>query len=283
MWIIDMPGFLIGTLIVLAWVCAVLLFLFLVYVFFLIRPRGRLPKDMELLRDYAHRGLHGDGVPENSLKAFDLACEAGYGLELDLQLSSDGEVMVFHDYTLKRMTGCDRRLSELTAAELSELRLAATNQHIPTFAEVLATVNGRVPILIELKGENLNTALVPKVVEHLRDYMGRYIIESFNPVLLRAIKKQLPEAYCGLLYTNVVRDKPKVSVGNIMVTLMLFNFIWRPSFIAYNELDRRTMPVALSTRFFRTPKFVFTIRTREAVETAHKLGEYTIFEKLDRE
>ena len=76
-----------------------------IYVLILLRPRGRKPADPRLLTDYAHRGLHGNGIPENSLAAFRLAAEAGCGIELDVQLSRDGEVMVFHDYTLTRMTG----------------------------------------------------------------------------------------------------------------------------------------------------------------------------------
>ncbi len=270
-------------LIVLGAVAAAALLLFALYLFFLIRPRGKMPEDRSLLCDYAHRGLHSGEVPENSLLAFNRACEAGCGFELDVQLSRDGEVMVFHDYSLRRMTGCNRLLKNLTLEELKKLHLADTDERIPTFAEVLEAVAGRVPILIELKGENLDTSLVPPVVEHLKNYKGRYVIESFNPVLLRAIKKQLPDAYCGLLYTNVIRDKPRLSVGNILVTLMPFNFVWRPSFIAYNQLDRKTVPVTLATKFYRTPAFSFTIRNREQFDAAHRHGECAIFERLDCE
>ncbi len=275
-----MPQSVLVLLIVLGSLLGAGVLLLLFYVFFLIRPKGQLPEDKTLLCDYAHRGLHGKGVPENSLWAFDLACRAGHGFELDVQLSRDGEVMVFHDYNLNRMTRCNRLLKNLTAAELSELRLRGTDEHIPTLAEVLELTNDRAPILIELKGENLDVSLVPRVAALLREYKGRYVIESFNPVLLKAMKKELPDAYCGLLYTNVIRDKPRLSVGNILVTMMPFNFVWRPSFIAYNQLDRRTLPVAIATRLFRTPKFSFTIRSHEQLATAHENGECAIFEKL---
>ena len=92
--------------------------LFALYVLIFIRPRARKPRSKSLLCDYAHRGLHGADIPENSLAAFEAACQNGFGIELDVQLSSDGEVMVFHDYTLTRMTGRDKKLSELTADEL---------------------------------------------------------------------------------------------------------------------------------------------------------------------
>ena len=129
------------------------------------RRRRRKFADSSLICPYAHRGLHGEGVPENSLAAFKKAVENGHGIELDLQLSADGEVMVFHDYTLKRMTGEAGLLSEKTAEELRSLRLAGTDEHIPTLREVLELVDGQVPLLVELKGENLSAALPPKADE----------------------------------------------------------------------------------------------------------------------
>ncbi len=255
----------------------------LVYIFVFVRPRGKLPEDKTLLCDYAHRGLHGNGVPENSLEAFKLAVEAGYGIELDVQLSADGEVVVFHDYTLVRMTGCDKKLCELKLSELCELRLAGTEQGIPRLSEVLSLVDGRVPILVELKGESLDKALCPKVAELLRAYDGRYCIESFNPLLVKEMRALLPDAFCGLLYTNAVRDKKKASGLNIAITLMLFNFLCKPRFIAFNEIDRNALPVKLATDFYNAPKLVWTIRSKASLDTAHRLGEYPIFEKIERE
>ena len=141
--------------------------LILVYLLVFFRPRGRKPADERLLRPYAHRGLHGDGVPENSLEAFRLACEAGYGIELDVQTARDGTVVVFHDYNLSRMTGKDALLSELDLSELKSLRLYGTQESIPTLREVLDLVDGRVPILVELKGESLDTSLCAPVAEML--------------------------------------------------------------------------------------------------------------------
>ncbi|MBQ5791548.1 MAG: glycerophosphodiester phosphodiesterase, partial [Clostridia bacterium] len=146
--------------------------LILLYLLLFLRPRGRKPKDSRLLCDYAHRGLHGNGVPENSLLAFGEAVKKGFGIELDVQLSADGVVMVFHDYTLIRMTGKEEKLKNLTAEELQALSLAGTEQTIPTFREVLELVDGKVPLLVELKGEDLNSALCPKVAELLQEYQG---------------------------------------------------------------------------------------------------------------
>ncbi len=257
------------------------LLLFLIYVLVLIRPSGRAPEDKTLICDYAHRGLHSDTVPENSLKAFELACQAGYGIELDVQLSRDGEVMVFHDYTLVRMTGDDRKLCELDASELRELRLKGSEHRIPTFREVLEIVDGRVPILVELKGENFDTSLCPKVAELLSGYKGRYCIESFNPLLVKQMREIFPDVFCGLLYTNAVKEKKKASVINIAVTLMALNFLCKPNFIAFDEKYRNSFFVRVTTRFYKTPKFVWTVKTQESLDLAHKLGECPIFEGIE--
>ncbi len=261
--------------------------LFLVYLFILVRPKGRLPDDKSLLCDYAHRGLHGGGVPENSLEAFELACQAGYGIELDIQLSKDGEVMVFHDGTLNRMTGVDKKLCELTSDELSNLRLAGTEQRIPTLKEVLVLVGCRVPLLVELKGGTLDTTLCGKAYEILKDYEGSFCLESFNPWLVKGIKDLMPDRFCGLLYSNMVRDKrrdgKKVTALDRIVSAMALTFVCKPNFIAYNEEDRDSFPVRLSTRLYKTPRFIWTVTSRAAVEKAHELGEYPIFEKIDRE
>lgn len=262
------------------------LIVFLVYLFVLVRPRGKAPEDKTLLCGYAHRGLHGNGVPENSLHAFELACQAGYGIELDIQLSSDGVVMVFHDGTLQRMTGVEGNLSDFSAAELSSLRLAGTEQKMPTLREVLDLVDGRVPLLVELKGGTLDTTLCNKAYELLKDYKGSFCLESFNPWLVKGMKKLMPERFCGLLYSNMVRDKKrdgkKVTALDRIISAMALTFICKPHFIAYNEEDRDSLPVRLATRFYKTPKFIWTVTSREAVEKAHALGECPIFEKIDR-
>ena len=257
-----------------------------VYLLVLVRPKGRIPEDEGLLCDYAHRGLHGDGVPENSLTAFELASAAGCGIELDLQLSRDGVVMVFHDYTLARMTGAEGKLSDFTADELKALRLADTDEKIPTFKEVLELVGGRVPILVELKGSTLDTSLCPKVAELLLEYGGSFCIESFNPWLVKEMKRLMPDRFCGLLYTNTVREKKeakkKITALDVAVSTMSLNCICSPEFISYNEIDRDALPVKLSTRLYNAPKFIWTVTGREAVDRAHALGECPIFEKIDR-
>ena len=265
-------------LLILAIIFALALLLFIAYLLILVRPGKKIKPSPTLMCDYAHRGLHGNGVPENSLQAFELACQRGCGIELDVQLSRDGTVMVFHDYTLIRMTGVDKKLCELDADELSKLSLAGTDQTVPTFSEVLALVNGRVPILVELKGESFDVSLCKKVADILLEYKGEYCIESFNPLLIKEIKKYLPSIFRGLLYTNVCRDKGKYSALNVAISLMLFNFLAKPDFIAYNKDDRGSLPVNLATKLYRAPRFVWTAVGEDEINTAHTLGECPIFE-----
>ena len=267
-------------IIVLSALAGLALLLALIYLLVLVRPRGRKSANEKLLCDYAHRGLHGGGVPENSLAAFELACEKGYGIELDVQLSRDGVVMVFHDYTLIRMTGVDKKVCELDASELKTLALDGSDQTIPTFEEVLELVGGRVPLLVELKGESTNASLCAPVAELLNKYEGDFCVESFNPMLVKAIKKYIPDVYCGQLYTNVVRDKKKKSALNIILTCMALNCVARPDFIAYNIKDRASLPVKLTTKLYRAPRFIWTARSKEDYDLAHQLGEHPIFENI---
>ena len=105
---------------------AVIALLILLYLLWFIRPRAQKTTNEKLLCNYAHRGLHGKSIPENSIAAFELACQRGYGIELDVQLSKDGKVMVFHDYTLNRMTGMDGKVCETEAKDLTKLKLKNT-------------------------------------------------------------------------------------------------------------------------------------------------------------
>lgn len=151
----------------------------------------------------AHRSLHGAGVPENSLAAARAAIAAGYGIECDLQPSADGVAMVFHDPDLARMTGAGGRISERTAAELGALRLAGTDEPIPSFRALLDLVAGRVPLLVELKAQDLFTgentgALEAAAVADLQGYAGPVAFMSFNPHAVAALARLAPDIPRGL-------------------------------------------------------------------------------------
>ena len=254
------------------------LLIVLLYALVLVRPGKKTKPSPALMCDYAHRGLHGNGVPENSLAAFELAAKNGYGIELDVQLSRDGVVMVFHDYTLNRVTGVDKKLCDLDAAELGKITLSGTDQTIPTFTEVLQLVDGRVPLLVELKGEDLNVSLCKKVADILLAYKGEYCIESFNPLLVMEMKKHLPHVCRGQLYTNTLKDMKKRSALHVAISLMAFNFLAKPDFIAYNKIYRKSLPVWLTTKLYRAPRFVWTTKGESETALARSLGEFPIFE-----
>jgi glycerophosphoryl diester phosphodiesterase len=148
----------------------------------------------------AHRGLWSpDGPPENSLGAFQAACAAGYGIELDVQLSADGEAMVFHDEDLQRMTGAAGRLTDRTAAELSELRLKGTDERIPTLAETLALVGRRAMAHVELKTPFGHVGpLEQRVHEILIDHAGPACVIGFNPYSHAWFAERFPGVLRGL-------------------------------------------------------------------------------------
>ena len=265
-------------------IIASLFVLFIAYIFLLARPRVSMNRHFretqkELFTDYAHRGLHGNGVPENSLAAFRLAVENGHGIELDVQLSADGKVMIFHDDTLKRMTGCDKLLSELTAAELRELRLAGTDEKIPYFTEVLELVDGKIPILVELKGENLDTSICKATNEILKDYKGPYCVESFNPVLVRWYKRHVKHVMRGLLVTKMTKDIEKHKKGYFFLRSMMLNCMSRPDFIAY-DVRYPGFGLDLCTKFFGATPYAWTIRNEDHYYKAREYGAFVIFEHI---
>jgi glycerophosphoryl diester phosphodiesterase len=177
----------------------------------------------------AHRGLHGGKVVENTLPAFRKATEHGYGVELDVQLSSDGEVVVCHDYDLKRVFGLDRKVKELTQAELSALG-------VPTLAEVLSVLDETLPLVVELKGENGDVSVCQKTAEVLDAYQGLYCIESFNPLYLRWFKKNRSDVVRGQLSTRFTKkNRAGSGVLNFALRHLLLNVLGAPHFIAYDH------------------------------------------------
>ena len=255
--------------------------LILLYLFFFLRATRRGVPD-ELRCSYAHRGLHGNGIPENSMPAFRAAAEADFGIELDIQLSKDGQVMVFHDASLLRMTGCGKKLSELSLTELKALHLADTEARIPTLAEVLELVDGRVPLLVEFKGTAVDTGLCEKAAELLSNYNGPYCVESFNPMLLKKLRKLLPEARRGQLYSNFCREKKEKgklpSPVEVLLSVLFFNLFAKPDFISLNRLDRGNLTLRIFFFFCPVPRFSWTCVGEKETEEAKRCGECPIFE-----
>lgn len=191
---------------------------------------------------FAHRGLHDleKGIPENSLSAFRAAVNAGYGAELDVQLSADGQVVVFHDDTLQRVCGHSGYVSDYNYEELQKMQLYGTDETIPLFADVLEIFQeGSGPLIVELKTGSRNKELCRKTYEILKNYPGVFCIESFNPFIVNWFRKHAPEVFRGQLaegpggYPETV---PRITAH--LLSYCRLSFINKPDFIAY-EICRR--------------------------------------------
>lgn len=261
---------------------SVILLLAAVYLF-LIKPRMGKKIPVELTAaDYAHRGLfdneNGDG--ENTLSAFAAASAAGYGIELDVRLSCDGEVVVFHDNTLERLCGRTERVDSLSAAELAEIRIGKNQGKIPLFEEVLAVIDRKTPLCVELKGDSTDTTLCGKVADILDRYDGLYSVESFNPFLLNWFRKNRPDCVRGQLVTNLFRQKGAAFGTSLACTPMLLNCISRPDYISCDVRFRRSISVVICEKLFRAVMFAWTVDTEEKYEDAAARGDIPIFQDI---
>ena len=227
---------------------------------------------------FAHRGLHGNGLTENTLEAFDAACIGGFGIELDVQLSKDGVLVVFHDDDLKRMTGDDRRVDQVDFAGLRTLALNGGGC-IPTFEETLRLVNGRVPLLVELKNGKRNDELCRKTAALLKDYDGKYIIESFNPLIVQWWRKHEPAVIRGQLVGAKISYLATMGPFLAFVlSRLLLNFLGRPDFVAYDVNAAGFMAPKLQRALFRTPLAAWTVRDAGTCRSCLERGEMPIFE-----
>lgn len=254
--------------------------LVLIAVIYLFAVSPRLGKKFNLPeKGYAHRGLWDKEKPENSLPAFAAAVENGFGIETDIHLSADGIPVVFHDNTLERMCGDKRTVEECTYEELSKLSLAGSGEKIPLFSEFLELVGGKVPLLIELKGESFSAELCDVIAPMLDKYNGEFVIESFNPLLLKRMGQLRPQIIRGQLVTCPNRRKyPGSRVRNFALAAMLTNFLSRPDFIAYDLEYPNGMGIFVATRVLRARRCVWTPRDPETYRKFISRGDCPIFE-----
>ena len=247
--------------------------LLIIYLFLAAPKRSRRAQTLEFARvKYAHRGLHGGTRAENSLSAFAAAVEKGYGIELDVRLSRDGELVVFHDDTLERMTDAEGRVDSKTLSELKELSLGGGEEKIPTFAEVLALVDGKVPLLVEIKEDAFKYGVTEKTAEMLKNYKGRYMIESFNPLAVQRFKKLMPSVIRGQLAENYLKQKKYRKPMYFLLQFFMLNFLASPDFIAYNHQECGTVGFGIQRHVFRPALFAWTVRSAEAESAAKKHG-----------
>ena len=255
----------------------------LVVLFFvLISPRIMGSASLENMEGYhyAHRGFHDGNVsiPENSLASFETAIAAGYGIELDVQLSSDKVPMVFHDADLLRVCGVEGKIWDYTCAELQQMKLFATDETIPTLEETLALIDGQVPILVEYKMDKVDTDVCAYSHELLKDYDGAYAIQSFHPFALFWYRQNAKNIPRGILAKNFIRDNAEKgeesNIVDFLTTNLMLNVIGYPDFIAYDWQDADYFALKLC-RLMGAPTSTWTLKDPTHYEAVK--GEFDLY------
>ena len=248
---------------------------------FLIAPGSS--KGMEKFKKakYAHRGLHGTVdadtyAAENSLTAFKRAVDHGFGIELDVHVTKDGEVVVFHDDTTDRVTGVSGKVKEFTLAELREMRLSGTEDTVPTLREVLDLVDGKVPLLIEIKETGSDHSISEAAAEVLKEYKGDFIVESFSPLAFGAFRSAFPGIPCGFLCDKLTLNPAYKKLHFRLIQRQLLNCVARPAFIALSHERPKLFPVPFIKWLFKTTKVAWTIKSPEDEKRAYENGFDTV-------
>lgn len=259
----------------------IIVLLLVIYLFF-IMPRMFNKPDTSVLRGYhyAHRGLfNNDGdAPENSLLAFKRAVEKGYGIELDVQLTKDDQLIVFHDASLKRMTGIDGYVWDYTLEELKQFKLGDSQETIPTFQEVLDVIDGKVPFILEYKLDRPQTKVCVLANELLKDYRGVYCIESFHPLAPMWYKKNRPDVIRGQLSCDYWKENRRTFVLTLLMFL-LSNIITRPDFIAYKHTDMN-ISVRLN-KLLGAFMVTWTVKSKEDYNKVKDFYDVVIFDSFE--
>ena len=259
-------------------VLIVLAVLFLV----LIAPRTIGSASLEHMQGYhyTHRGYHDGNVniPENSLSSFAAAIDAGYGIELDVQLSSDKVPMVFHDADLMRICGVEGKIWDYTCEELQAMKLFDTEETIPTLAQALELINGQVPILVEYKMDKVDTDVCAYSHELLKDYDGAYAVQSFHPFALFWYRQNAKDIPRGILAKNFIRENQqkgeKSDIIDFLTTNLMLNVIAYPDFIAYDYQDADYFALKL-TRLMGAPTSTWTLKDPAHYEQVK--GEFDLY------
>ena len=261
--------------------CIVIVVLLILYVLSL-RGRAGHP-GLKALQGwhYAHRGLHGNGVPENSMEAFRLALENGYGIELDIHLMKDDNLAVIHDSSLLRTAGADVQIEDLTTEDICKYSLEGTQEKIPLFTEVLQLYRGQAPLIIELKTHQGNhVQLAAAAVKAMEGYDGPWCMESFDPRAVHALRKNHPHVIRGQLTENFFKS-PKNKLHPVLkwvMTTQILNFTTRPDFIAYRVSDRKRLGTFLCRKLWGLQGVTWTVRNPQDHADVVAEGWISIFE-----
>ena len=234
-------------------------------------------------RPIAHRGLH-DGVSaiENTPSAFLAAIDGGYGIETDVQITSDGEAMVHHDFALGRLTLGSRQLAAMTAAGLKEVPFKATADRMMTLGGLCEFVAGRTPLVIELKSRfDGDLRLVKRAAEVVRSYAGPAALMSFDPAPIAALRDIAPDLPRGIVAERHYVDnewRTLTSAQKRSMAFLLHGFRTRPHFIAYHVKNLPSPGSWIARNLFGRPLLTWTVRTEEDRTVAKRWADQMIFE-----
>jgi glycerophosphoryl diester phosphodiesterase len=242
-------------------------------------------------RPIAHRGLHdsANGVIENTLRAAEAAIAGGFAIECDIQLSADGEAIVFHDETIDRLTDATGPLSSLSAAEIAKLRIKGSGEPPPTFTAFLGTVAGRTPIICELKSRfDGDWRIADRAAALAATYDGPLAFKSFDPDLaaylrLRRPHMRPPGGRCPIgLLAQASYDDPYWDFLSAEQKRDWADFdhydLARPDFLSFNVDDLPHKIPFLVKEFTDAPIMVWTVKTAEQREAAHKWADQIVFD-----
>lgn len=227
----------------------------------------------------AHRGYHNNkkGIPENSVLAFKKAIDNKYLIELDVRLTKDKKLVVFHDGNLKRVCGVNKRVKDLTYRELLKYNLFDTTLKVPLFSDVIKLVNGRVPILIETKYHNRYGVLEKILINELSNYKGLYAIQSFYPMSLLWLKRNTKDIPIGLLSSNFKNDLNRLK--SIIGKTLILDLFFKTDFISY---DVKGLPNNyLSYKRNKKKIVIWTIKNKKDYDLARQYTDSLICENFD--
>ena len=236
--------------------------------------------DWLIARPLAHRGLHDDqnGIIENTPSAFAAAIAARYGIECDLQISSDGEAMVYHDDTLGRLTETSGRLDAMTAAELKRVTFRATRDRMMTLGELCDFVAGRAALLIELKSPRAgDRRLATRAAKVLSGYAGQAAVMSFEPAQIVELGRIAPRLPRGMAVQKHAWSDAFAAPGRSMAALARV-LTARPQFVAYLVSNLPALLPALTRSVFGLPLLAWTVRSADDREKAARYADQMIFE-----
>ncbi len=257
--------------------------LFIIYMF-AIMPRVLHRPDTSLFQKvyFAHRGLHDNDTeaPENSMAAFHKAVKAGFGMEMDVHVTKDGIPVVFHDFTLERICGKNIEIEECTYEDLQQFTLCSSKERIPRFEDVLNMVNGRVPLIVEIKSEKVDVAFCSVIDNLLRAYQGEYCIESFNPMVLWWFRRHHNNVVRGQLSSNFRKDGGYTHIMYFFMEHLLLNFLTKPDFIAYNHKFWQEPGRRICRRLYRCPAAAWTIQSQGDLEEMWRNFDVFIFDSF---